>query len=79
MRRGVKRTEEVDRFKVKNESEKEYIIIKYQEYIKAGSGDQPNDEIPGRKIFLTYDGALVNYINSKTFEIFATKEIVRKV
>ena len=79
MKRSVKRIKEISQFKVINESGKEYIIIQYQEYVNAGSGDHPNDEIPGRKLFLTYDGALVNYVDSKTFEIFATKEIVRKV
>ncbi len=79
MGRRIKRTKEIDRFKVKSESGNEYIIIQYQEYLNAESGDHPDDEILGRKIFLTFDGALVNYINPKTFEIFATKEIVRKV
>jgi len=79
MGRRVKRTEEIDRFKVKSESGTEYIIIQYQEYLNPVSGDHPNDEILGRKFFLTYHGALVYYIKPKTFEIFATKDIVQKV
>ena len=79
MYRRVKRTEEIDEFKVRSEAGKEYIIIQYQEYMKAGEGGNQKEEILGRKIFLTYNGALVNHIDTDTFEIFATKEIVRRV
>ena len=79
MGRRVKRIEEIDRFETKSESGKEYLIIQYQEYLNPVSEDQSNDEILGRKFFLTYHGALVYHIKPKTFEIFATKEIVQKV
>ena len=79
MYRRVKRTEEIDEFKVRSDEGKEYIIIQYQEFMKPGDEDRQDEEILGRKIYLTYNGALVNYIEPNTFEIFATKEIVRRV
>ncbi len=75
----MKREIETDHFLVKTDSGKEYTIVQYQEYIDAGSFDDQHAEIPSLKSLFTTTGLHVNYIDSKTFKIVETNEIVRKV
>jgi hypothetical protein len=69
---------EIDRFRVKTDAGKEYIVVQYQEYTLAPSFDNP-DETPGRKRIATSNGLLVYQIGRETFKIIQTNEIVRKV
>lgn len=73
------REEEIDRFRVKTDSGKEYIIIAYQQYISTASYDDPNVEVAGKKRLMTLNGFHVNFIYPKTFKIVETNEIVQKV
>ena len=70
---------EVDRFPVKTDNGKEYIIVQYQEYVSNGSFDNPQSETATLTRFLTSGGEIVNQIDSKTFQIFNPDIIVRKV
>ena len=75
----LKREIEIDRFPVKTDNGKQYIIVQYQEYIPNGSFDNPQSETAALKSFFTSTGLLVNRIDSETFQIVETNEIVRKV
>jgi len=75
----MKREVETDRFLVKTDTGKEYTIVQYQEYILAASHDDPHAEIEGLKRLYTSTGLDVEYIDSKTFKVGGTNEIVRKV
>jgi hypothetical protein len=71
---------ETDRFLAKADSGKEYVVIQYQDYIDVSTHDNPNSKILSRiKRLETEDGLLVTYIDEKTFSIFDTGEIIRKV
>jgi hypothetical protein len=65
---------ETGRYRAKTTDGKEYIVVQYQEFVSAATG-----EIPGMKRLRTSDGLDVNCIDSETFMIVQTKEIVRKV
>ncbi|NQT05426.1 MAG: hypothetical protein HQ577_05390 [Dehalococcoidia bacterium] len=75
----MNRTVEIDRFIAKTDTGKEYTILVYQEFIPAGSFDNPQAEIEGLKSLSTSTGLHVNYIDSKTFKVVETNEIIRKV
>lgn len=75
----MSREREIGRFFAKTDNGKEYQIVEYQKYIDASTMDSPNEEIPGIKRMQTTDGLHVNYIDSETFKIVETNEIVRKV
>lgn len=75
----MKREIETDRFLVKTDTGKEYTIVQYQEYISAASFDDPQAEVEGLKRLSTSTGLDVNYIDSKTFKVVETNEVVRKV
>ena len=69
-----------DRFLVKTDAGKEYVIIQYQEYIDVSSHDDQNAKILGKlKTLLTEEGFTVTFIDDETFKILETNEIVRKV
>lgn len=70
---------EIDRFLVKTDSGKEYVIVQYQEYISARSFNDPHGEVAGLKRLSTSTGLHVNYIDPQTFKVVETDEIVRKV
>jgi hypothetical protein len=74
----VKREIEIDRFPGISDSGKEYIVVRYQEYISVPSFDNP-DETPGKERMVTSTGLLVHQIGRETFKIVQTNEIVRKV
>jgi hypothetical protein len=73
------RVVEVDRFRAISDAGKEYILIVYQSFIPTPTRDDPHGEIEGMKSLFTSTGLHVNYIDSKTFKIVETNEIVRKV
>ena len=71
----MKREIEVDRFPVKTDNGKEYIIVQYQTYVSDGTFDNPQSEIATVTSFLTLNGDIVNQIDSKTFQIIDTNQI----
>ena len=75
----MKREVEVSRFKVKSDGGIEYLIVEYQEILSMKFLSEPSSETKGMKILRTNTGLPVEYIDAKTFKIFGTGEIVRKV
>lgn len=75
----MRRTVESNRFQVRSDSGKIYVIIEYQEYLPAGTQDNPHAEVEGLKSWRTREGLTVSYIDTKTFQIIKTNETVRKV
>lgn len=73
------RTVEVDRFQARSDVGREYTIVIYQSFIPAPSHDDPHGEIAGMKSLFTSSGLDVRYIDSETFKIIKTNEIVRKI
>ncbi|KAA3642802.1 MAG: hypothetical protein DWQ07_19955 [Chloroflexi bacterium] len=73
------RIQEIGRFVAQSDSGQEYTIVQYQEFIDAGARDDPNAEVPGLKSMKTTTGLHVNYIDSDTFKIVPTGEVVRRV
>ena len=70
---------ETDRFRVRSESGEEYTIIEYQKMISFAHYQDLGAEKPGMKRLVTLDGSPVTYIDSETFKIVGTDEIVRKI
>ncbi len=59
----------IDRFRVKTDTGKEFVIFLYQEYnIAEAFGEEPQ-EVPGIKRLITSTGKHVNKINETTYEI----------
>ena len=73
------REAEIERFRAKTDTGKEYVIVMYQQFIDVSSHDFPRAEIPGLKRLITSDGLTVRYIDPTTFKIDLTGETVRKV
>jgi hypothetical protein len=69
---------EIDRFLGKSDSGKEYIVVRYQEYISVPSVDNPG-ETAGKERLATSTGLLIHQVGRETFKIVRTNEIVRKV
>ena len=67
---------ELDRFTARSDEGREYTIIEYQEYIQDRNSDA---ETVGLKRWTTSEELHLHYIDSKTFKIFETGEIIRKV
>ena len=70
---------EIGRFFAKTDSGKEYEVIQYQRYEDVTTMDSPEEEIPTTKFMKTTNDLDVHYIDSETFEIVQTNEIIRKV
>ena len=70
---------EINRFKVKSDEGKEYTIIQYQEYIMDRKSADLTAEIEGFKRLTTEEELHVHAIDSDTFKIFETGEIVKKI
>ena len=67
---------ELHRFTARSDEGREYTIIEYQEYIQDRNSDA---ETVGLKRWTTSEELHLHYIDSKTFKIFETGEIIRKV
>jgi len=76
---SIKKTKETGNFLAETDSGKQYRIFQFQEYIDASSAGHPNDTISGLKFMRTSEGFHVNFIDSVTFKIVETNEIVRKI
>jgi hypothetical protein len=74
----MKYSKEVGRFHTKSDKGQIYIIIEFQEYEPAPVFGNPNYVHQGLKSWKTVTGQLVNQIDSETYQIFGTDEVVRK-
>ena len=70
---------EINRFDAKSQSGKLYTIIEYKEQISATGFGNPNYIHKGINSWVTCEEQLVNQIDSETYQILGTNEIVRKV
>jgi len=70
---------ESNRFRDKIEDGREYTIIEYQLFVRAPSFTEPNAEVAGKPRLATSTGLTVTSIDSETFKIVQTDEIIRKV
>jgi hypothetical protein len=70
---------EIDRFRAMDADGKEYVVVIYQTMVSAASHNNIGAEIPGLKRLTTLDGTVLNYVDSETFKIVATDEIIRKI
>jgi len=67
---------EIDRFIAKDDEGKEYTVIEYQEYIQDRNS---NSETVGLKRWTTSEELHLHFIDPKTFKIFESGEIIRKI
>jgi hypothetical protein len=70
---------EIRRFFAVADDGTEYVIVEHQEIIDAAHHGDKRAGLPGMKRLATLDGRAVNYIDSETFQIVETDEIVRKI
>lgn len=64
--------EQIGMFRAKDRNGNVYILRILQEYVPAGSVEDPNAVIPGLKSLKTADGSHVNRLDRGRYEIVAT-------
>lgn len=67
----------IDSFRARSDAGSEYTIEVWQTMIDASS-HEGHLELPGRIHLVTSCGLIVNQLDAETFQIFRTKEIIRK-
>ena len=77
-KRETIRLEEVDRFKAADENENEHTIICLQKVSEIKTSDNTISTSRGTKKFFTSDGDPVDAIDSETFQILKTDQIIKK-
>jgi hypothetical protein len=75
----ITRKMEIRRFFAKNYLGILHTIIEYQEYISNATLSNPNSEMLGLKSWTTATGIDVDQIDSKTYKVCDTNEIIREV
>jgi hypothetical protein len=76
----MQREREINRFRAKSEDGREYIIIEFPKKTETKQWQSESKErTSGSKNLYTSTGLHVEYIDSRTFKIIETGEIVRKV
>lgn len=70
---------EIERFEAESDDGTIYTVVIIQEYRDASSMSNPNSWVPGLKRLELLDGSAVNSLDSKTFKVVATDEIIRKI
>jgi hypothetical protein len=70
---------EIGRFKVRSEEGKEYTIIQYQDYIMDRKAADLAANIEGFKRLTTEEEYHVHAVDSDTFKIYETGDIVKRV
>ena len=66
-------------FSVQTARGRRYVVIEYQQYVSTAGQPNPDAEIPGLRRLATSEGMHVNNLDSETFQIVETNEVVRKV
>jgi hypothetical protein len=69
----------VDHFKVRSESGKEYTLVEFQEHISKSDDNGSGTPKEGYRRFATSKGIPAFQIDSETFEIFGSGELVQKI
>ncbi len=71
---------EIDRFIAKTDLGRQYLIIIYQEYLPAGTYENPQGKVEGKRRLITSNGLHVVSINNGIYyKILETDELVRKI
>jgi hypothetical protein len=70
---------EIGRFKVRSDEGKEYTIIQYQDYMMDRKAADLAANIEGFKRLTTEEEFHIHAIDSDTFRIYETGEIVKRV
>ena len=68
----------IARHKMASDDGRVFVVEEYQEYIDAGSKDDPHATIPGMKYLLLEDGSRVNHIDDDTFKIVQSGTVLRR-
>ena len=69
----------VDHFKVRSESGKEYTLVEFQEHISKSDDNGSGTPKEGYRRFATSKGIPAFQIDSETFEIFGSGQLVQKI
>jgi hypothetical protein len=69
----------LDVFETKSDKGKVYLVTHYQEFETIETAGNTIDEVAGREYWLTVNGLKVRQIDTKTYQIVSTNEIIRKV
>lgn len=76
----IRRTEkERSRFQANGESGRVFTVIEFEEYREIRSLNGPDQIVPGLRRISLADGSPLEVIDTDTFKIVETDEIIRKV
>lgn len=79
MANSTHRTEkERSRCQAESDNGNTYTVIEFQEYREFRSLNGPDQIVPSLRRYALSDGRPVNQIDSETFQIVETDEIIRK-
>lgn len=69
----------VNTHRMQSESGEFFEVYEYQDFIDAGTYEDPNAKIPGLKRLTLRDGSHVNDLGDGEFQIVATGAVLRMV
>jgi hypothetical protein len=72
-------TKQIGIFKAKSDAGETYTVTEFQEYISVLTNIGNNNEFEGIKRWKTSTGSEVKQIDSNTYRIVPSNEIIRKV
>jgi hypothetical protein len=72
----IKRTRQVGTFDTRNSANVLVQLVVYQEYLDAGTKDDPAAERKGRRRIMTKDGRLVDKIGTRRYRVMGSTEIL---
>jgi hypothetical protein len=72
----MKRTRQIGTFATRDSRSRLVTLVIYQEYLDAGSKDDPLAERRGRKRIMTTDGRHVDKVGSYKYRIMGTTDIL---
>ena len=73
---SIKRTRQLGTFEARDSKGKVVVLSIYQEYLDAGSRDNPEAERKGRRIVMSSDGRHVDKLGTRKYRIMGTTEIL---
>ena len=72
----IKRTRQVGTFETRDSRNHLVQVVVYQEYLDAGTKDDPAAERKGRRRLMTTDGRLVDKIGTRKYRVMGSTEIL---
>lgn len=70
---------EIRRLQARGTSGVTYTVVEYQNFTRFTPISGAPQDVPGSKALLLSDGRHVNFIDSETFKIVATGEVIKAV